>query len=75
MSYEPISSTLRRKQEEVAAAVIQRAYRKQQTVRLADKQEEKAVSSDLDPPLPDQVKLHSEILLHATPPDPQESIV
>uniref|UniRef100_A0A3P8PUZ9 Sodium channel protein n=1 Tax=Astatotilapia calliptera TaxID=8154 RepID=A0A3P8PUZ9_ASTCA len=27
-SYEPISSTLRRKQEEVAATVIQRAYRK-----------------------------------------------
>ncbi|KAM7397221.1 hypothetical protein PAMP_020211 [Pampus punctatissimus] len=32
MSYEPISSTLRRKQEEVAAAVIQRAYRKQRLV-------------------------------------------
>ncbi|XP_035521240.1 sodium channel protein type 4 subunit alpha B-like [Morone saxatilis] len=28
VSYEPISSTLRRKQEEVAATVIQRAYRK-----------------------------------------------
>ncbi|XP_034443001.1 sodium channel protein type 4 subunit alpha B-like isoform X2 [Hippoglossus hippoglossus] len=28
MSYEPISSTLQRKQEEVAAAVIQKAYRK-----------------------------------------------
>ena len=38
MSYEPISSTLRRKQEEVAATVIQRAYRKhllQRTVKLA----------------------------------------
>ncbi|KAM7415234.1 hypothetical protein PAMA_019854 [Pampus argenteus] len=35
MSYEPISSTLRRKQEEVAAAVIQRAYRKQ---RLASRE-------------------------------------
>uniref|UniRef100_A0A3Q1GNM6 Sodium channel protein n=1 Tax=Acanthochromis polyacanthus TaxID=80966 RepID=A0A3Q1GNM6_9TELE len=38
VSYEPISSTLRRKQEEVAAAVIQRAYRKhllQRTVKLA----------------------------------------
>ncbi len=38
MSYEPISSTLRRKQEEVAAMVIQRAYRKhllQRTVKLA----------------------------------------
>lgn len=28
MSYEPISSTLRRKQEDVAATVIQRAFRK-----------------------------------------------
>ena len=28
MSYEPTSSTLRRKQEEAAAAVIQKAYRK-----------------------------------------------
>ncbi|KAM9843922.1 sodium channel protein type 4 subunit alpha B [Aulostomus maculatus] len=38
VSYEPISSTLRRKQEEVAATVIQRAYRKhllQLTVKLA----------------------------------------
>ncbi|CAJ1075533.1 sodium channel protein type 4 subunit alpha B [Xyrichtys novacula] len=38
VSYEPISSTLRRKQEEVAATIIQRAYRKhllQRTVKLA----------------------------------------
>ncbi|XP_034394825.1 sodium channel protein type 4 subunit alpha B, partial [Cyclopterus lumpus] len=38
VSYEPISSTLRRKQEEVAATVIQRAYRKhllKRTVKLA----------------------------------------
>ncbi|CAN9505056.1 unnamed protein product [Ophioblennius macclurei] len=38
VSYEPISSTLRRKQEEVAACVIQRAFRKhllQRTVKLA----------------------------------------
>ncbi|XP_029283655.1 sodium channel protein type 4 subunit alpha B-like isoform X2 [Cottoperca gobio] len=38
VSYEPISSTLRRKQEEVAASVIQRAYRKhllKRTVKLA----------------------------------------
>ncbi|KAM6966795.1 sodium channel protein type 4 subunit alpha B [Tautogolabrus adspersus] len=38
VSYEPISSTLRRKQEEVAAGVIQRAYRKhllQRTIKLA----------------------------------------
>uniref|UniRef100_A0A4W6EU92 Sodium channel protein n=1 Tax=Lates calcarifer TaxID=8187 RepID=A0A4W6EU92_LATCA len=38
VSYEPISSTLRRKQEEVAATVIQRAYRKhllRRTVKLA----------------------------------------
>lgn len=38
VSYEPISSTLRRKQEEVAATVIQRAYRKhllERTVKLA----------------------------------------
>ncbi|XP_077940457.1 sodium channel protein type 4 subunit alpha B [Gasterosteus aculeatus] len=38
VSYEPISSTLRRKQEEMAAMVIQRAYRKhllKRTVKLA----------------------------------------
>ncbi|XP_061566903.1 sodium channel protein type 4 subunit alpha B-like [Cololabis saira] len=38
VSYEPISSTLRRKQEELAASVIQRSYRKhllQRTIRLA----------------------------------------
>ncbi|XP_071319684.1 sodium channel protein type 4 subunit alpha B isoform X2 [Trachinotus anak] len=38
VSYEPISSTLRRKQEEVAATVIQRTYRKhllRRTVKLA----------------------------------------
>lgn len=38
VSYEPISSTLRRKQEEVAATIIQRAYRKrllQRTLKLA----------------------------------------
>ena len=38
VSYEPISSTLRRKQEEVAATVIQQAYRKhllRRTVKLA----------------------------------------
>uniref|UniRef100_A0A3B4XTB6 Sodium channel protein n=1 Tax=Seriola lalandi dorsalis TaxID=1841481 RepID=A0A3B4XTB6_SERLL len=38
VSYEPISSTLRRKQEEVAAMVIQQAYRKhllRRTVKLA----------------------------------------
>ncbi|XP_032364130.1 sodium channel protein type 4 subunit alpha B [Etheostoma spectabile] len=38
VSYEPISSTLRRKQEDVAASVIQRAYRKhllQRTLKLA----------------------------------------
>ncbi|KAG7232154.1 hypothetical protein INR49_009494 [Caranx melampygus] len=38
VSYEPISSTLRRKQEEVAATVIQRVYRKhllRRTVKLA----------------------------------------
>uniref|UniRef100_A0A3Q3R061 Sodium channel protein n=1 Tax=Monopterus albus TaxID=43700 RepID=A0A3Q3R061_MONAL len=38
VSYEPISSTLRRKQEEVAATVIQRAYKKhvlQQSIKLA----------------------------------------
>ncbi|XP_034722264.1 sodium channel protein type 4 subunit alpha B isoform X2 [Etheostoma cragini] len=38
VSYEPISSTLRRKQEDVAASVIQKAYRKhllQRTLKLA----------------------------------------
>ncbi|XP_039980046.1 sodium channel protein type 4 subunit alpha B isoform X2 [Xiphias gladius] len=38
VSYEPISSTLRRKQEEVAATVIQRVYRKhllRRTLKLA----------------------------------------
>ncbi|KAM4554439.1 sodium channel protein type 4 subunit alpha B-like [Fundulus diaphanus] len=35
-SHEPISSTMRRKQEEVAAAVIQRAFRKYQVQNRAD---------------------------------------
>ncbi|XP_035981211.1 sodium channel protein type 3 subunit alpha isoform X2 [Fundulus heteroclitus] len=35
-SHEPISSTMRRKQEEVAAAVIQRAFRKHQVQNGAD---------------------------------------
>ncbi|KAM4734849.1 sodium channel protein type 4 subunit alpha B-like [Anableps anableps] len=36
VSHEPISSTLQRKQEEVAAAVIQRAFRKHQAQNGAD---------------------------------------
>ncbi|XP_078017902.1 sodium channel protein type 4 subunit alpha B isoform X2 [Epinephelus lanceolatus] len=54
VSYEPISSTLRRKQEEVAATVIQRAYRKhllQRTVKLASyKYREKEGQRDVSPP-------------------------
>lgn len=54
MSYEPISSTLRRKQEEVAATVIQRAYRKrllQRTLKLAShKYREKVQGSQGEPP-------------------------
>uniref|UniRef100_A0A3Q3WFV9 Sodium channel protein n=1 Tax=Mola mola TaxID=94237 RepID=A0A3Q3WFV9_MOLML len=105
VSYEPISSTLRRKQEEVAARVIQRAYRKhllQRTVRLASyKYREKTEgrrdkeaapetegllcmrinqlygsSQEMDEPTPGmsadappaQVKVQSEVLLHAAPP-------
>ncbi|XP_037647118.1 sodium channel protein type 4 subunit alpha B [Sebastes umbrosus] len=54
VSYEPISSTLRRKQEEVAVMVIQRAYRKhllQRTVKLASyKYREKTEGRQLEPP-------------------------
>lgn len=54
VSYEPISSTLRRKQEEVAATIIQRAYRKrllQRTLKLAShKYREKVQGSPVEPP-------------------------
>ncbi|XP_075900195.1 sodium channel protein type 4 subunit alpha B-like isoform X1 [Nelusetta ayraudi] len=49
VSYEPISSTLRRKQEEVAAMVIQRAYRKhllQRTLKLASQKYRERVRGD-----------------------------
>lgn len=49
VSYEPISSTLRRKQEEVAATVIQRAYRKhllQRTLKLASQKYRERVRGD-----------------------------
>lgn len=54
VSYEPISSTLHRKQEEVAATVIQRAYRKrllQRTLKLAShKYREKVQGNQGEPP-------------------------
>uniref|UniRef100_A0A3B5ARM0 Sodium channel protein n=1 Tax=Stegastes partitus TaxID=144197 RepID=A0A3B5ARM0_9TELE len=53
VSYEPISSTLRRKQEEVAATVIQRAYRKhllQRTVKLASYKYREKTEGRLDKP-------------------------
>lgn len=57
VSYEPISSTLRRKQEEVAATVIQRAYRRhllQRTVRQASyKYKEKTEGRRGDKPPPE----------------------
>ncbi|KAE8282651.1 Sodium channel protein type 4 subunit alpha B Voltage-gated sodium channel subunit alpha Nav1.4b [Larimichthys crocea] len=60
VSYEPISSTLRRKQEEVAATVIQRAYRKhllQRTVKLASyKYREKTGRQDEDVELPPETE-------------------
>lgn len=55
MSYEPISSTLRRKQEEVAATVIQRAYRKhllQRTVKLASHKYREKMEGKRDGDLP-----------------------
>lgn len=56
VSYEPISSTLRRKQEEVAAKVIQRAYRKhllKRTVKLASykyREKTNTLRDELSPP-------------------------
>lgn len=57
VSYEPISSTLRRKQEEVAATVIQRAYRKhllQRTLKLASKKYREKVQGNQGVPPPEE---------------------
>ncbi|KAL0992712.1 hypothetical protein UPYG_G00097270 [Umbra pygmaea] len=56
VSYEPITTTLRRKQQEVAAAVIQRAYRKHlltRTVKMASykyREKTELIKKDEGPP-------------------------
>lgn len=59
VSYEPISSTLRRKQEEVAAGVIQRAYRKhllRRTVKLASYKYREKTEGRRDEDLPPETE-------------------
>lgn len=58
VSYEPISSTLRRKQEEVAAVVIQTAYRKHllRTVKLASYKYREKTGGQKDAPLAPQTE-------------------
>lgn len=59
VSYEPISSTLRRKQEEVAARVIQRAYRKHlllRTVKLASYKYREKTDGRRDEELPPETE-------------------
>ncbi|KAK5914622.1 hypothetical protein CgunFtcFv8_009047 [Champsocephalus gunnari] len=76
VSYEPISSTLRRKQEEVSAVVIQRSYRKhllRRVIRLAALRFRTGGGAEgllFGEPRPPQVQLQSDILLHAAPPPP-----
>uniref|UniRef100_A0A3Q2E2N3 Sodium channel protein type 8 subunit alpha-like n=1 Tax=Cyprinodon variegatus TaxID=28743 RepID=A0A3Q2E2N3_CYPVA len=48
VSREPVSSTLKRKQEQVAAAVIQRAFRKHQVQNRADETPDQAVGETTD---------------------------
>nr|XP_023691497.1 sodium channel protein type 4 subunit alpha B-like isoform X3 [Paramormyrops kingsleyae] len=79
--YEPITTTLRRKREEVAATVIQRAYRKY----LSDPSG-KCVPSKLKGPmnkkkerpvenfLLNRVEFVSDVVLHAAPSPPEEAL-
>ncbi|KAI5087468.1 sodium channel protein type 4 subunit alpha B isoform X1 [Silurus meridionalis] len=62
-SYEPITSTLRRKQEDVAAQVIQRAFRK---YKLKNPRR-KCVSFRQRIEKPPCVSLQNEVLLHSAP--------
>lgn len=64
VSYEPITSTLRRKQEDVAAKVIQRAYRKYKL-----KSSHKKGASSIRPKSEKSpcVALQNEVVLHSAP--------
>ncbi|XP_058260603.1 sodium channel protein type 4 subunit alpha B isoform X2 [Hemibagrus wyckioides] len=64
VSYEPITSTLRRKQEEVAAKVIQRAYRK---YKLRHPRKPGALSFRQKCNKPLSVALQNEVVLHSAP--------
>ncbi|TTO31541.1 Sodium channel protein type 4 subunit alpha B [Bagarius yarrelli] len=64
VSYEPITSTLRRKQEEVAATVIQRAYRKYK-LKHPGKLRGSSFRQTRNKPL--NVALQNEVVLHAAP--------
>ncbi|XP_047672352.1 sodium channel protein type 4 subunit alpha B isoform X3 [Tachysurus fulvidraco] len=64
VSYEPISSTLRRKQEEVAAIVIQRAFRK---YKLKHPRKLGAHSFRQKIDKPPSVALQNEVVLHSAP--------
>lgn len=64
VSYEPITSTLRRKQEEVAAKVIQRAYRK---YKLKSSHKKGASSIRQKSEKPPCVALQNEVVLHSAP--------
>lgn len=64
VSYEPISSTLRRKQEEVAAKVIQRAYRK---YKLKHSRKSGAHSLRQKSEKPPCVALQNEVVLRSAP--------
>ncbi|XP_053346516.1 sodium channel protein type 4 subunit alpha B [Clarias gariepinus] len=63
-SYEPITSTLRRKQEEVAAKVIQRAYRK---YKLKTCNRKGACSIRQKSEKSPYVALQNEVVLHSAP--------
>lgn len=64
VSYEPITSTLRRKQEEVAAKVIQRAYRRYR-LKFPKKKGVKSVRQMAEKP--PCVALQNEVVLHSAP--------
>lgn len=64
VSYEPITSTLRRKQEEVAATVIQRAYRKYKQRSSPKGGADRFRQNTTKPPF---VALQNEVVLRSAP--------
>lgn len=79
--YEPITTTLKRKREEVAATVIQRAYRKHlsnPSGRCVPSKPKGPVNKKKERPvenfLVNRVEFVSDVVLHAAPSPPEEAL-